>query len=200
VIESRGFEIVRRSLIGDQNVRRLAALPESLASPELLDISADGRRILIRSSRDSMVSMTLNEDQRPEPVVEEQVDQAALSPDGAWTVYHPNNEPGIYVQPLASRGLRRQIATSGRSPVWRRDGKEIVYVTESQIWSVRVDGAGTQLRFAAPEALFSVSGPLGLTSGSRPLAVSRDGSKIFYLQSTEEPDSGVINVRTDAIR
>ena len=200
VIEMRGFEIVQRPLTGDRNMRLLATLPASETPPDLLDISADGRRVLLVNSQNSAVSMTLDEDHRLERVVEEKVDHAALSPDGAWTVYHPNNEPGIYVQPLVSRGLRRQIANSGNSPTWRRDGKEIVYVAQGQIWSVRVDGTGMQLRFAGPELLFSPSRPLGLTSSSRPLAVSRDGSKIYYLQSTEEPDSGVIQVRTNAIR
>jgi hypothetical protein len=63
-----------------------------------------------------------------------------------------------------------------------------------------VDGAGTQLHFTPPEPLFSVTLPLVLRSGSRPLAVSRDGSKIYFLQSTEEPDAGVIQIRTHAIR
>ena len=109
-------------------------------------------------------------------------------------------ESGIYVQPLTSRGLSRQIANSGNFAVWRRDGKEIMYFEQDRIWSVHVDGVGTQLRFAAPEPLFSISRPLGTDSGSRPLAVSHDGSRIFFLQSTEEPDSGVILVRTGAIR
>ncbi len=133
--------------------------------------------------------------------MEQRVDYAAMSPDGAWTVY---NESGIYVQPLTSPGLRRQIASSGLFAVWRADGKEILYADEDRdqlrIWSVRVDGVGNQLRFAPPEPLFSVPSPLGLLSGARPLAVSRDGSKIYFLQSTEEPDSGVIHVRTRAIR
>jgi hypothetical protein len=132
--------------------------------------------------------------------VNQRVDNAAMSPDGAWTVYRPFTESGIYVQPLASPGLRRQIANSGSSAVWRKDGKEIVYRDQGRIWSVRVDGLGTQLHFASPEPLFSVSVPLGMASGSRPLAISRDGSKIYFLQSTEEPDSGVIHVRTRAIR
>jgi len=37
-------------------------------------------------------------------------------------------------------------------------------------------------------------------SFAKPLAVSRDGSRIYVLQSTEEPESGVIQVRTGAIR
>jgi hypothetical protein len=66
--------------------------------------------------------MTLNEGHRVESVAEQAVDDASLSPDGEWAVYCPRSEPGIYVQPLASRGLRRQIASSGNWPVWRRDG------------------------------------------------------------------------------
>jgi hypothetical protein len=104
------------------------------------------------------------------------------------------------VQPLTRPGIRRQIANSGNSAVWRADGKEILYIDQGRIWSVRVNGVDTQLNFAIPEPLFSASQPLGLLSGSRPLAVSRDGSRIYYLQSVEEPDSGVINVRTRAIR
>jgi hypothetical protein len=132
--------------------------------------------------------------------VDQKVDNAGLSPDGAWTVYSPLTERGIYVQPLTKPGLRRQIANSGIFAVWRQDGKEIMYLAQNQIWSVRVDGTGTQLRFAAPEPLFSVSALLGTNSGARPLAVSRDGSKIYYPQSVDEPDSAVINVHTRAIR
>ena len=71
----------------------------------------------------------------------------------------------------------------------RKDGKEILYFDQDRIWSVRVNGVGAQLRFTTPVPLFSVPGPLGLDSGSRPLAVSRDGLRIYFLQSTDEPDS-----------
>jgi len=104
------------------------------------------------------------------------------------------------VQPLTSHGLRKQIAKSGNSAVWRKDGKEIVYSDQPGIWSVPVGGLGTDLRFAAPAPLFSVSRPFGLTSASRPLAISRDGSRIYFLQSAEEPNAEVLHVRTGAIR
>jgi hypothetical protein len=52
-----------------------------------------------------------------------------------------------------------------RIAVWRRDGKEILYQTKSG-WSVRADGPGAQLCFAAPEPPFSVSQPLGFASRS----------------------------------
>lgn len=201
VIEVRGLEIMRRSIIGAQNTRHLAGPFVSGGRIILNDISGDGRRILYSYSEPpSLLSFPLDEEHRSESVVEQRIDNAALSPDGAWTVYSAVTESGIYVQPLTSRGLRRQIANSGSLAVWRRDGKEIMYFDRDRIWSVSVNGVGTELRFGAPEPLFSISRPLGMDSGSRPLAVNHDGSKIFFLQSTEEPDSGVIHVRTGAIR
>lgn len=199
VIGIRGAEIYQRFLNGSPEFRLLTKLPKSERRYLLHSISADGRRILY-SDGTSLLSIYLDGERRPEQVVEQRVDNAAMAPDGAWTVYRPIAEPGIYVQPLTSPGLRRQIANSGNFAVWRADGKEILYRDHGQVWSVRVDGMGTQLRFAPPEPLFSASNPLGLASGARPLAVSRDGSRIYLLQSTEEPDSGVINVRTRAIR
>ncbi|HJT89577.1 MAG TPA: hypothetical protein VJ732_17030 [Bryobacteraceae bacterium] len=41
---------------------------------------------------------------------------------------------------------------------------------------------------------------MGLISDSRPLAVNHEGSRIYFLQSAEQPDSGVIHIRTHAIR
>jgi hypothetical protein len=199
VIGVRGTEIVQRSVSGSHETRPLAELPPSGDRLLLHGISSDTRRILY-SDGTSLLSFSLDGERRSEHVVEQRVDNAAMSPDGTWTVYRPFTESGIYVQPLASTGLRRQIANSGSSAVWRKDGKEIVYVDQGRIWSVRVDGVGTQLRFAPPELLFSVSRPLGMASSARPLAVSRDGSTIYFLQSAEEPDSGVIHVRTRAIR
>jgi hypothetical protein len=55
------------------------------------------------------------------------------------------------------------------------------------------------MQFAAPEHLFSVAQPMGILGGSWPLAVNYDGSRIYFLQSTEQPDAGVIQVRTGAI-
>jgi hypothetical protein len=65
--------------------------------------------------------------------------------------------------------------------------------------SIAVDGSGT-LSFGAPRKLFS-----GLRTGvsstvTMQLAVSRDGSRIFYLQAVEQPESNVIHVRIGAVK
>ena len=199
IIGRRGTEIVQRFITDSHEARPFPGLPALEDTPLVHGISADGRRILY-SDGASLLSFSLDGRRGSEHVVDQRVDNAAMSPDGAWAVYRPLLESGIYVQPLTSVGLRRQIANGGTFPVWRKDGKEILYVGQGRIWSVRVDGSGTQLRFTSPEPLFSVSLPLGLLAGARPLAVSRDGSKIYFLQSADELDSSVIHVRTRAIR
>jgi len=65
---------------------------------------------------------------------------------------------------------------------------------------VQVEGSEGHLRFGSPEMLFAVARPLGLTRGSRPLAVNHDGSRIYFLQSTEQPESNLIQVRTGAVK
>ena len=132
----------------------------------------------------------------------ERSDNMALSPDASWVVYSPRNGYALNAQPVNGTTVPHQIVPSGYYPVWRRDGKEILYLDRDKltIMSVRVEGSGKDLRFAPPEMLFRVRSPLGTNSGSKPVAVGRDGSRIYVLQSTDEPESGVIQVRTGAIR
>jgi serine/threonine protein kinase len=174
--------------------RELADIPGAI--PFLRDISSDGRRILYNNGS-GLFFIALDGKVAPERVTGAS-GNAGLSPDGTWVVYAP--ESGIYSQFLSGTRLPRQIANTGFGPVWRSDGKEILYADRGKIWSVRVEGSGAALRFGTPELLFTAAAPMGLNGGSRPLAVSRDGSRIYFLQSAEQPQSGAIQVRTAAVR
>jgi hypothetical protein len=136
---------------------------------------------------------------------------ASFSPDGQWIVYATG--PAVFVQPSAGPGLRRQIfdvdqvaaqeprTTGVRTPRWRRDGREIVfYGAPDRIYSVPVTWAGGQPQFGAPVVLFSgVRRPAGSTASSVPLAISRDGSRIYWLQGPARSDADVIHIRTNAL-
>jgi Tol biopolymer transport system component len=198
LIQSVGAKVVEVSLDGSRVLRELGETPASAGRRMMHGISADGRRILY--SNGSGLYLLSTPDNQTSKLVDQRVDNAAMSPDGSWVVYHPYTEPGIYVQPLSGKSLRRQIAKSGNFPVWRGDGKEILYDDPGHIWSVGVQGTGDQLGFSKPESLFSVAQPMGILGGSRPLAVNHDGSRLYFLQSAEQPDAGVIHVRTGAIQ
>jgi hypothetical protein len=66
--------------------------------------------------------------------------------------------------------------------------------------SVAVEGSGN-LTFGAPRKLFSgLRVPARVLSNNVPLAISRDGSRIFWLQAVEQPESNVIHVKIGAVK
>jgi hypothetical protein len=87
-----------------------------------------------------------------------------------------------------------EITSAGEYPTWRKDGKEIVYLDGNRIWSLPVDTSSGEVRAGVPEALFSVR-PVGRVLDVSPLAVSRDGSRFYFPQAIEQPDSDVIHAR-----
>ena len=122
-----------------------------------------------------------------------------FSPDGRWIVYEAGERPdtALYVQPYGSPGRRKPIGTAGRFPEWRRDGKEIVFNRGDEVWSVGLTGTRDEPRFGPPQRLFSgLRLPAGLVLVSRPLAVSPDGTRLFFPQAVEQPSPEVIHVYT----
>jgi hypothetical protein len=102
------------------------------------------------SATTSITSVKLDssaEERGPKLLVQtdELVGYAKFSPDTRWILYkaQPRDQRrgGIYVQPFPDPGLRKQIASATRalSPVWRADGKEILYYDDNHIWSVGVE-------------------------------------------------------------
>jgi serine/threonine protein kinase len=128
----------------------------------------------------------------------------ALSPDGRWLAYFESGSGGgLYVQPFPGPGPRRQIApemAGNNYVVWRGDGREILFRARETLMSVPVEWDG-EPKFGSPRKLFSgLVFPAGGNVSDRPLAVSRDGSRIFWAQGIEQPDSHVIHVKVGAVR
>jgi len=180
--------------------RELARLPRVNT---LRDISPDGTVLLYKVAlpRPTLYYVRLGGQPgsaTPQAVAES--NQGRFSPDGRWIVY-PAQTTGIrqelFVQPFPSGGLRTQITTDGGdTPIWRGDGKEILYRNGSTLYSIRVDQRGNGIRASKPEALFKVRVPAGMVRESEPLALTRDGSRILFTQAVEQPDPPVSYVMT----
>ena len=139
----------------------------------------------------------------------ETISHARFSPDGRWIVYTASSSGGgrggiysgggTYVQPYPGPGLRKQVTSHGNYPVWRRDGREIVYLDaykgRNYIWSVPVAAPGGEFRSGTPSPLFPARLPATTFGDLNFLAVSRDGSRFYIPQAVDQPDSGVIHVR-----
>jgi serine/threonine protein kinase len=202
----RPDQFVETSATGSQEVRGLAGSNRASGLVIPIDISSDAKWLLgIPSGGRSILAESMQGPAtRTEPMVVVQTGELLgsphFSPDGRWIVYYARDPQtptarGLYVQPFPGPGPRRQIATGGMCPEWRRDGREIVYLTpEGEIQSVAVESDGSNLRFGTPQKLFFIPRKIATTSASRPIAVTRDGSRIYILQPVEQPDSNLIHI------
>jgi len=128
----------------------------------------------------------------------------SFSPDGRWILYGISGPGGgLYVQPFPGPGARRQISSDNSYAVWRGDSKEILYISRTPealtLMSIAVGGGATP-SFSAPQKMFSGLRWPGGSITTTPLAVSRDGSRIFWLQAVEQPEPNVIHVKIGAVR
>ncbi|MCU1328872.1 MAG: serine/threonine protein kinase [Bryobacterales bacterium] len=110
-----------------------------------------------------------------------------FSPNGKWIAFY-SNESGrneVYVTPFPGPGARHRVSSAGGTyPVWRRDGKELFYVSaDNRVASASVEMKGGTLQVGNVEAL---SGPL---SGLNQFDVSANGQR-FLAILPPEGDSG----------
>ena len=211
VIPGNESRFMERSITGQGPVRELAK-PSGMWF--LQDIAPDGKALLLnRGILDTTVfSLSLDDVQRePKSLLQtgETIAHTRFSPDGRWIVYTASaagserggiyTGGGTYVLPYPGPGLRKQVTSRGNYPVWRKDGKEIVYLDEYQgrnyIWSVPLAARGNEFQAGTPSPLFPARLPATTFGDLNFLAVSRDGSRFYIPQALEQPDSDVIHVR-----
>ena len=117
--------------------------------------------------------------------------QARFSPDGKWIAYQ-SDESGpyeIYLQAFVTgapaSGGKRQLSTNGGwVPFWRRDGRELFYLTASgKLMAVEIT-PGAELKAGAPKELFAPSG--SRVSTERGYTVTGDGQRFLFVTSAED--------------
>ena len=158
------------------------------------DWSPDGRFLMYETgglgAHQEIWAVALFGDRKPFQVVPAGAyynNKAKFSPDGRWVAYE-SNESGraeIYLVPFQGAQVKRQVSTSGGfAPHWRRDGKEIFYVT--------LDGTLMAVPFAEKQGGFNVGSakPLFRVPGYD-YDVSPDGTK-FICYYVSDPNSDPI--------
>jgi len=63
-----------------------------------------------------------------------------------------------------------------------------------------VESTGAELRFTTPQTMFRVRSPANLTSAVSRFAITRDGSRIYFPQAVEQPDTNMIHIMTGWIK
>jgi eukaryotic-like serine/threonine-protein kinase len=120
-----------------------------------------------------------------------------LSPDGRWMAYtsDQSGRSEVYVSTFPTHGPRGMPVSNsgGRWPEWRRDGKELFYLSaDHTLMSVSV---GTDTRFSAglPRALFAVPMKDGGARNERTYAASSDGQR-FLVNVTHDAPAPPVSV------
>ncbi len=145
-------------------------------------------------------AVPLGGDQKPFPFLQTRFDEAAavISPDGRWVAY-VSNESGryeVYVTSFPMPGGKWQVSTAGGHwPRWRRDGREIFYLTpESRLMAAAVNGQGSAFDVGSVQALFQTRARL---NRRYMYDVSRDGQRFLINtlveQAAVQPITLVVN-------
>jgi Tol biopolymer transport system component len=159
------------------------------------DVSPDGRSLIFtewtRRTDGNLWLQPLTGEGKPVPLAQGPFDEkgARFSPDGRWLAYY-SNESGsreMYLRPVEESGERLRVSSSGGTmPRWRRDGRELYYLTpDNAVMAVPLP-AGPRPQPGVATTLFRVEGIV------RDYDAAADGRR--FLVDVAEPDPAPLSV------
>jgi Tol biopolymer transport system component len=169
------------------------------------DWSLDGRFILYtelnpKTSVDLWI-FPLAGERKPFPFLQTPFDerQGRFSPDGRWIAY-ASNESGawqVYVRSFPTSSGQWQVSTNGGAqPQWRRDGRELFYVSaDRKLMAVDVTAHGPTFDVGVPRELFvmhissiSMPGPRNIYTATK------DGQRFLVSSLVGDPSASPTTV------
>ncbi len=143
------------------------------------------------------------------PIIQTRFDEydGRLSPDGRWIAYtsEESGNPEVYVQSFPSSSTKTTVSVAGGAePRWRRDGRELFYVSpERNLMSVAITTSST-IEAAVARQLFPVRIPSFANPYRSNIDVSADGQRFLINVGAETdqttPITVVLNCRRQASR
>jgi len=115
--------------------------------------------------------------------------------DGRYWIVYTSNESGqneIYLESYPRGAPKVQISTNGGTePRWRRDGKELFYISPDQKLMAVAVTIGSELTFATPKELFQTRLSTSGTLAYRMLRydVTRDGTRFLINTESDSPET-----------
>jgi DNA-binding winged helix-turn-helix (wHTH) protein/Tol biopolymer transport system component len=209
------FTSDRDTGIGDLYFRAVAGqshdevLLRSSENKVVNDWSTDGRYIVYSSigrTEKADLWVLQMDGNHPRPLLQSPYNEvhAQISPDGRWVAY-ASDESGrweVYVQSFPLTGFKRTISVSGGTePRWRRDGREIFYLSlTSELMAVNVR-TGELPEFGRPVRLFGVPIARSQNPYLAHYAVAADGERflVHSYASDGMPVSTTVLVNWEAL-
>lgn len=190
--------LYRQAADGSGTAERLAEIPR------LLTVDAwhpDGKSLLVMVSGDVWLVTPGSE---PKPLVATSAPErhGAFSPEGKWFAYVRvvGTTPEVFVEPFPPTGVNKfQVSNGGGvSPVWSRDGKQLIFYAEAR-GAAEMPGRLLAVDVRT-EPLFSFSSPRpvptanAILGGIRQFDVSADGRILVRMPVAVERQRDQINV------
>ena len=155
--------------------------------------SSDGKHLLYFTgggSRHEIFVLPLTPDRpgeplKPEPFLKTGFNElfGQFSPDGQWVVYSSDlsGQSEIYVTPFSRPKERHQISTNGGGrPRWRRDGKELYYISlDGKLMATETRISEKSVEAGPTHALLTITGSSPASTAGYPYDVSADGRRIL---------------------
>ena len=194
------FSRVRK---GTQNTRDLywkaaggASAEEALLQDDvnkaLEDWSPDGKLLLFNVSSHEIDAVPVSGERKPQAVLKAAFaqDHGRVSPDGRWIAY-VSVESGrreVFVQSFPPAGGKWQISSGGGTePSWRRDGKELYFLSGSKLEAVDVKVNGAGFEAGIPKELFEVQ--LDAVNRRNRYVATPDGQRFLFVTTPKSVDT-----------
>jgi len=170
------------------------------------DWSRDGRYIIFtvagRKTKLDLWYMPIDGDRKPIPFLQSPFNEDAgrFSPDGHFVAYMSDqsgtNE--IYVQTFPPSSAQWQVSSGGGAgPVWRRDGKELFYLSPGRkLMAVDVKLGSNTFEAGVPRMLFQTRGP-GFPGPRNAYDVSPDGQRFLIISTPADAPPTPVTVVTN---
>ncbi len=174
------------------------------------DWSLDGRYIVYESNdpntKFDLWILPMTGDRKPYPFLHSEFNEthAQFSPDGRWVAYvsDESGRPEVYVQSFAASGGKWQVSTNGGDqPEWRRDGRELFYLSSAKtLMSVPVT-SGDAFEAGIPVELFELFVAAKSSTGERnDYVVAGNGQKFLVCSFVDRESSRPITVVSNWMR
>ena len=163
---------------------QLANIPDRVVVDEW---TPDGRFIIFRTYGRSVHALPMIGERVPKLLADTpyQEDQSHVSPDGKWIAFN-SDESGrweVYMARFPEFSAKRQLSIAGGvQPLWRRDSRELFYVSpQGVLMAVDIGGQDT-VEPGAPQPLFQVN--LAPSAEVGEYGVTADGQRFLVAEPT----------------
>jgi serine/threonine protein kinase len=191
-------DVFVKSFGGDEKL-----LVGSPAWEQPTDWTADGKYIILQihnqSTKWDLAMMTVA-DGRVTPLLRESANEkeGQVSPNGKWIAYSSDESgrPDLYITRFPSMTGRWQVSSTGgggSQPRWRRDGREIFFLSaDRKMMSAAIGESGNDLFLQSPQPLFQTRARY---TGERSYDVSADGQRFLINDMVlDQPVSPIVMV------